>query len=59
MTQTIKDDFPTKIINTTRGYPNNIDIKSALIAALDDYKPHILRAAKNGDTHTMKSASRT
>lgn len=51
MTETIKDNFPTKIIDATRGYLNRIDIKHALIAALDDYKPHILRAAKNGDTH--------
>lgn len=51
MTETIKDDFPTKIIDTTRGYLNHIDIKHALIAALDDYKPRIMRAAANGDTH--------
>lgn len=51
MTETIKDDFPTKIIDATRGYLNRIDIKHALIAALNDYKPRIMRAAKNGDTH--------
>lgn len=51
MNNTIKDDFPHKIIDTTRGYLNNIDIKHALIAALNDYKPRILHAAKNGGTH--------
>ena len=51
MTETIKDDFPTKIIDATRGYLNNIDIKSALIAALDDHKKYILKAASSGDTH--------
>ena len=50
MTETIKDNFPIKIIDTTRGYLNRIDIKHALIAALDDYKPRIMRAAANGDT---------
>lgn len=51
MTETIKDDFPIKIIDATRGYLNNIDIKHAFIAALDDYKPRIMHAAANGDTH--------
>lgn len=51
MTDTTKDDFPTKIIDATRGYLNNIDIKSALIAALDDHKKYIMKAASCGDTH--------
>lgn len=51
MTKTIKDDFPTKIIDATRSYLNNIDIKSALIAALDDHKKYIMKAASCGDTH--------
>lgn len=50
MTETIKDNFPIKIIDIARGYLNRIDIKHALIAALDDYKPRIMRAAANGDT---------
>lgn len=51
MTKTIKDDFPTKIIDATRGYLNNIDIKHALIAALDDHKKYIIKVASCGDTH--------
>lgn len=51
MTETIKDDFPTKIIDATRGYLNNINIKYALIAALDDHKKYIMKAASCGDTH--------
>lgn len=51
MTETIKDDFPTKLIDATRGYLNRIDIKHALITALDDHKKYIMKAASCGDTH--------
>lgn len=51
MTETIKDNFPIKIIDTTRSYLNRIDIKHALIAALDDHKKYIMKAASCGDTH--------
>lgn len=51
MTETSKDDFSTKIIDIARGYLNRIDIKHALIAALDDHKKYIIKAASCGDTH--------
>lgn len=51
MSETLKDNFPRKIIDATRSYLNRINIKHALIAALDNYKPCILHAAKNDDTH--------